>query len=176
MTGPAGNAAGLSHGRLAAQKYAVSGASEEAALGFPSLFEIALPRFLLTLSAARGYDAAAIDALFALMANLNDTNLYHRGGPAAAAKVKALARGFRWRKLLDAGDYGSIEELAAKERINASYVGQLVRLTLLAPDIVEAILDGRQPTDVTLAALIKPFPTEWDRQRQSLRAGLCIRD
>lgn len=91
---PDGSAAGLSHGRLAAQKYAVSGASEEAALGFPSLFEIALPRFLLTLSAARGYDAAAIDALFALMANLNDTNLYHRGGPAAATKVKMLARGF----------------------------------------------------------------------------------
>ncbi len=83
-----------SHGRLAAEKYAVSGASEEAALGFPSLFEAALPRFLSTLGAGRGYDAAAVDALFVLMASISDTNLYHRGGPAAADKVKACARAF----------------------------------------------------------------------------------
>jgi triphosphoribosyl-dephospho-CoA synthase len=88
------DAARLSHGRQVAEKYAVSGASEEAALGFPSLFEVALPRFLKTLGAARGYDAAATDALFALMANLNDTNLYHRGGPVAADKVKTCARAF----------------------------------------------------------------------------------
>ncbi|WP_442781696.1 triphosphoribosyl-dephospho-CoA synthase MdcB [Collimonas fungivorans] len=90
--------AGVSHGRQVAQKYAVSGASEEAALGFPSLFEIALPRFLQTLGAARGYDAAAVDTLFTLMATISDTNLYHRGGPAGAAKVKTSARQF-----LDAG-------------------------------------------------------------------------
>jgi triphosphoribosyl-dephospho-CoA synthase len=90
--------AGVSHGRQVAQKYAVSGASEEAALGFPSLFEIALPRFLQTLGAARGYDAAAVDTLFALMAAISDTNLYHRGGPDGAARVKTSARQF-----LDAG-------------------------------------------------------------------------
>ncbi|MEO6918516.1 MAG: triphosphoribosyl-dephospho-CoA synthase MdcB [Collimonas sp.] len=84
----------MSHGRQVAEKYAVSGASEEAALGFPSLFEIALPRFLLTLNAGRGYDAAATDTLFALMASISDTNLYHRGGPAAADKVKTCARQF----------------------------------------------------------------------------------
>ena len=83
-----------SHGRLAAEKYAVSGASEEAALGFPSLFEAALPRFLSTLAAGRGYDAAAVDALFVLMAAISDTNLYYRGGPAAADKVKTCARAF----------------------------------------------------------------------------------
>ncbi|WP_246541504.1 triphosphoribosyl-dephospho-CoA synthase MdcB [Collimonas antrihumi] len=87
-----------SHGTQVAQKYAVSGASEEAALGFPSLFELALPRFLQTLRAGRGYDAAAIDTLFALMATINDTNLYHRGGLAGADKVKTSARQF-----LDAG-------------------------------------------------------------------------
>lgn len=86
--------AALSHGRQVAQQYAVSGASEEAALGFPSLFEIALPRFLQTLSAARGYDAAAVDTLFALMASISDTNLYHRGGPAGADKVRSSARQF----------------------------------------------------------------------------------
>ncbi|HWW05284.1 MAG TPA: triphosphoribosyl-dephospho-CoA synthase MdcB [Collimonas sp.] len=84
----------ISHGRQVAQQYAVSGASEEAALGFPSLFEIALPRFLQTLGAARGYDAAAIDTLFALMASISDTNLYHRGGPAGADKVRSSARQF----------------------------------------------------------------------------------
>jgi len=78
--------------------------------------------------------------------------------------VKALARDFRWRKLLDTGVYGSIEEVAAKEKINSSYVGRLLRMTLLAPDIVEAILDGRQPADITLALLMEPFPIEWEKQ------------
>lgn len=90
--------AASSHGRQVAQEYAVSGASEEAALGFPSLFELALPRFLQTLRAAHSYDAAATDTLFTLMAAINDTNLYHRGGLAGADKVKASARQF-----LDAG-------------------------------------------------------------------------
>ena len=78
--------------------------------------------------------------------------------------VKALARGFRWRKLLETGVYGTIEEIAAAEKINSSYVSRLLQLTLLAPDIVEAILEGRQPTVMTLAALMKPLPLEWDRQ------------
>lgn len=81
------------------------------------------------------------------------------------AMVKALARGFRWRKLLDTGFYGSIEEIAAKEKINSSYVGRLLRMTLLAPDIVVAILDGRQPTEMTLAALTEPLTVVWKEQR-----------
>ena len=80
------------------------------------------------------------------------------------AMVKALARGFRWRKLLEIGDYGSIEEIAAKEKINSSYVGRLLRMTLLAPDIVEAILDGRQPMAMTLAALMGPVSVAWEEQ------------
>ena len=59
------------------------------------------------------------------------------------AMFKALARGFRWRKLLETGVYGTIEEIAAAEKINSSYVSRLLRMTLLAPDIVESILDGR---------------------------------
>ena len=55
---------------------------------------------------------------------------------------KALARGFRWRKLLETGAYGTIEEIAAAEKINSSYVSRLLRVTLLAPTTVEAILDG----------------------------------
>ena len=78
--------------------------------------------------------------------------------------IKALARAFRWRKLLEAGDYGSIDKIAAKEKINSSYVGRLLRMTLLAPEIVEAILDGRQPTEMTLVVLMQQFPVNWAEQ------------
>ena len=78
--------------------------------------------------------------------------------------IKAIARGFRWRKLLETQAYGTIEEIAAAEKINSSYVSRLLRMTLLAPYIVEAILDGRQPTKVTLAVLMRPFPVAWEEQ------------
>ena len=78
--------------------------------------------------------------------------------------IKAIARGFRWRRLLETGVYGTIEEIAAAEKINSSYVSRLLRMTLLAPNIVEAILDGRQPTKVTLAVLMRPFPVAWEEQ------------
>ena len=64
---------------------------------------------------------------------------------ADPAMVKALARAFRWKRLLDTGRYASISEIAAKEKIDRGYVGSILRLTLLAPDIIEMILDGRQP-------------------------------
>lgn len=80
--------------------------------------------------------------------------------------MKALARAFRWRRMLEAGRVGTINELAAAEKINPSYVSRLLRLTLLAPCIVEAILDGRQPDGMTLPALMKPFPVEWERQSE----------
>ncbi len=81
--------------------------------------------------------------------------------------VKALARAFRWRKLLETGVYSTIDEMAASEKINSSYVCRVLRLTLLAPDIVEAILDGRQPAEMTLAVLMKPFPVEWGEQAEA---------
>ena len=71
--------------------------------------------------------------------------------------IKAIARGFRWRKLLETGVYGTLEEIAAAEKINPSYVSRLLRTTLLAPEIVAAILDGRQSSDMTLALLMQPF-------------------
>ena len=80
--------------------------------------------------------------------------------------VKALARAFRWRKLLETGVYATVEEIAAAENINTSYVSRILRLTLLAPEIIEMILDGRHPTDLTMAALMKPFPVEWPEQRR----------
>ena len=79
--------------------------------------------------------------------------------------VKALARAFRWRRMMEAGRYGTINELAAAEKINSSYVSRLLRLTLLAPDIVEAILDGRQPEGMTLPQLMEGETTEWADQR-----------
>lgn len=82
--------------------------------------------------------------------------------------IKAIARGFRWRKLLEAGVYGTIDEIAKAEKINPSYVSRVLRMTLLAPAIVEAILDGRQTPEMTLAGLMGPFPVEW---RQQLRVG-----
>ena len=78
--------------------------------------------------------------------------------------IKAIARGFRWRKLLETGVYGTIEEIAAAEKINPSYVSRLLRMTLLAPEIVEAVLDGRQPADMTLALLMQPFGVLWAEQ------------
>jgi hypothetical protein len=78
--------------------------------------------------------------------------------------IKALARAFRWRKLLETGVYGTIEELAAAEKINSSYLSRVLRLTLLSPYVVEVILDGRHPSDLTLAKIMEPFPVKWQEQ------------
>ncbi len=103
------------------------------------------------------------------------------GAPAAVptrtradpALVKALARAFRYQRLLDNGRYASISEMAAAERIERGYLGALLRLTLLAPDIVEAVLDGRQPDRMGLPTLMDPFPLEWIRQRAALNGPEC---
>jgi hypothetical protein len=87
---------------------------------------------------------------------------------ADPALVKALARAFRYQRLLDDGRYTSISEMAEGEKIERGYLGTLLRLTLLAPDIIEALLDGRQPTELALPALLKPFPADWARQRVQL--------
>ena len=82
--------------------------------------------------------------------------------------VKALARAFRWRKLLEDGAYSGIEDLARAEKINTSYVSRILRLTLLAPEIVEMILDGRQTHQLTLKRLQKTFPISWKEQSKEL--------
>ena len=81
--------------------------------------------------------------------------------------VKALARAFRWKRMLEAGDFTTINDLAEREGIAPSYMTRVLRLTLLAPDIVEAILDGRQGPEVTLGRLLKGFPVEWEGQQPS---------
>ena len=87
---------------------------------------------------------------------------------ADPAMVKALARAHRWQRMLDEGRHASISELAAAERIDRGYLGRVLQLTLLAPDSVEAILDGRPLTDRGLPALMESFPLEWDAQCSAL--------
>jgi hypothetical protein len=84
---------------------------------------------------------------------------------ADPALVKALARAFRYQKLLDEGRYASISEMAAGEKIERGYLGTLLRLTLLAPELVEAILNGRQPEGMTLPRLLEGVPVGWGEQR-----------
>ncbi|HCX34221.1 MAG TPA: hypothetical protein DHV08_12185 [Rhodocyclaceae bacterium] len=78
---------------------------------------------------------------------------------------KALARAFRWKRMLESGEFTTIAELAKREEIAPSYMTRVLRLTLLAPEIVEAILDGRQGPEVTLARLLEPLPADWRSQR-----------
>jgi len=85
---------------------------------------------------------------------------------ADSTLVKALARAFRWKRKLESGEFATIAELAEREGIAPSYMTRVLRLTLLAPDIVEAILDGKQGPEVTLAKLLAPFPVEWATQHK----------
>lgn len=79
--------------------------------------------------------------------------------------IRALARAHRWKRLLEEGTYRSAEEIAEAEKIDRSFVNRLLRLTLLAPDIQEAILDGRQPKGMQLEELVRGMPSEWEEQR-----------
>jgi len=82
--------------------------------------------------------------------------------------INALAKAHQWRRLIETGKYASAAELSRAEGINESYLCRILRLTLLAPDIVEAILDGRQPRTLELQALMKPLPSDWHEQRKAL--------
>jgi len=82
--------------------------------------------------------------------------------------VKALARAFRWKRMLESGEFATIAELAEREGIAPSYMTRVLRLTLLAPHMVEAILDGKQGPEVTLARVLEPFAVEWPEQREHL--------
>jgi hypothetical protein len=78
--------------------------------------------------------------------------------------IKALARAFRWKRMLESGEYVSISELAEREGIAPSYMTRVLRVSLLAPRIIEAILDGGQGPEVTLSLVLEPFPLDWDSQ------------
>jgi len=85
------------------------------------------------------------------------------------AMVKALARAFRWRRMLDNGAHATLEDLARAKGVHATYVSRVLRLRLLAPEIVEAILDGRQPAALQLDDLLQGFPLGWEGQTVGIR-------
>ena len=92
-----------------------------------------------------------------------------RGPQINGALVKAVVRAFRWRRLIESGAYATIQEIAVAETINDSYAGRILRLTLLAPSVVEAILDGRQPVGLALENLMRPLSAEWNIQQETFR-------
>jgi hypothetical protein len=93
-------------------------------------------------------------------------------GPSGHSKmdntvVKALARAFRWKRMLESGEFTTIAELADREGIALSYMTRVLRITLLAPDVVESILIGQHGREITLATLMNPFPLDWSDQRRA---------
>ena len=89
-----------------------------------------------------------------------------------SALVKAVVRAHRWLQMIESGKYASSAELAKAEKVNDSYLSRILRLTLIAPDIIEAILTGRQPGTLQLDDLLTPQPAEWEKQRSDLRVRL----
>ena len=85
--------------------------------------------------------------------------------------IRALARAHRWKRLLEGGTYRSAAELAEAEKVTRSFVNRLLRLTLLAPEIQEAILEGRQPKAMQLEELTGTIPSSWEEQRKALLSG-----
>ena len=84
------------------------------------------------------------------------------------ALVIAISRAHRWKKLLDEGKYGSVAEMARALKMDRYQMARMLRLTLLAPDIIEAILDGREPEGLSLDRLRQPMPMLWEEQRHVL--------
>ena len=87
------------------------------------------------------------------------------------ALLKALARAHRWRRMIESNEHASITELAKVDGVNQSYACRILRLSLLAPSIVTAILDGQHDSDVMLKQLMKPLPVRWDEQNAMLKIG-----
>jgi hypothetical protein len=79
--------------------------------------------------------------------------------------VIGLARAHRWAEMLESGKVDSIGSLAKKVNVDIAYISRLLRLTLLAPDIIESILDGNEPGGLSLAKLLKEVPAVWENQR-----------
>ena len=86
--------------------------------------------------------------------------------PTQEPLVTALARAFHWQELIDSGKYSSITELAEALGVDRSYVGRILRLTLLAPDMVEAIVSGNEPSGLSLERLVRAMPELWEKQRR----------
>ena len=92
--------------------------------------------------------------------------------PTQEPLVTALARAFHWQELIDSGRYTSVTELAEVLDVDRSYVGRIMRLALLAPDIVEAIVRGEEPSGLSLEGLVKGMPVLWEEQRERCRLSM----
>lgn len=88
---------------------------------------------------------------------------------AATPLQLALARGYRWLAMLESGEVKSLKEIAAQEGVDSSYVSRMVNLTMLAPDIVAAILDDELPNNITLFDLAVDPPALWEEQRERIK-------
>lgn len=93
----------------------------------------------------------------------------HVATNADPSLLKALGRAFRWKRLLDDGTYASVSEIARAEKLDRTYVGDVLRLTLLAPEIVEAVLEGRQAGALGLRQFYRPLPLSWPEQSAALK-------
>ena len=91
-----------------------------------------------------------------------------RKPPTQEPLLTALARAFHWQELIDSGKYGSITEVSGALQVGRSYVGRILRLALLAPDIVEAIVSGNEPSGLSLERLVKAMPMVWEEQRETI--------
>lgn len=85
--------------------------------------------------------------------------------------IRTLGKGFHWQRQLDEGRYPHVSDLARKQKLERGWVSEILRMTLLAPDIITAIVEGRQPRHVNLHALrgrIDIIPRDWNEQRRLL--------
>lgn len=85
--------------------------------------------------------------------------------------IRTLGKGFHWQRQLDEGRYPHVSDLARKQKLERGWVSEILRMTLLAPDIITAIFEGRQPRHVNLHALrgrIDIIPRDWNEQRRLL--------
>jgi hypothetical protein len=97
----------------------------------------------------------------------------HMATNADPALVKALGRAFRWKRLLDNGTYASVSDIARAAKLDRTYVGDVLRLTQLAPAIVEVIVAGKPSAQISLPCLLKPWPLKWDRQPTGRLSAGC---
>ena len=120
------------------------------------------------------HSAALADLTFTVVQDIGSVLSSERSSAWAPAKphpyetlIRALARAHRWKRMLEEGRYRSAAEIAEAEGVTRSFVNRLLRLTLLAPDIVEAILEGRQPKGMQLQEITRAMPSVWEAQRSA---------
>ncbi|NQU75807.1 MAG: hypothetical protein HQ546_05785 [Planctomycetes bacterium] len=80
--------------------------------------------------------------------------------------IEAIAKAHRWQEQLESGEYAGVEDLAQALGVDRTYVGRMLRLTSLAPNIIEAVLRGDEPEGISLEKLRKSLPVRWDEQRK----------